>query len=98
MLTVSPTSLTADAGETHNLTWSFNSTPQAFDFLAAGETLTLTYTIQADDGHGGTDTQTVTVSITGTNDAAIIDGTTSGAVDEDGADAPVTAIGSLTAS
>ncbi|RWC52890.1 MAG: hypothetical protein EOS54_14315 [Mesorhizobium sp.] len=98
MLTVSPTSLTADAGETHNLTWSFNSTPQAFDFLAAGETLTLTYTIQADDGHGGTDTQTVTVTITGTNDAAIIDGTTSGAVDEDGADAPVTAIGSLTAS
>ncbi|TIT40378.1 MAG: type I secretion protein, partial [Mesorhizobium sp.] len=48
MLTVSPASLSANPGETHNLTWTFNSTPQAFDFLAAGETLTLTYTITAD--------------------------------------------------
>ncbi|MGX5844400.1 VCBS domain-containing protein, partial [Mesorhizobium sp. ArgA1] len=73
MLTVSPASLTADSGETHNLTWSFNSSPQAFDFLAAGETLTLTYTIKADDGHvGGTDTQTVTITIVGTNDAPLI--------------------------
>ncbi|MEI9410665.1 VCBS domain-containing protein, partial [Mesorhizobium salmacidum] len=69
MLTVSPASLTANPGETNNLGWTFNSAPQAFDFLAIGETLTLTYTIKADDGHGGTDTQTVTITINGTNDA-----------------------------
>ncbi|WP_214475369.1 VCBS domain-containing protein, partial [Mesorhizobium sp. dw_380] len=64
MLTVSPASLTADPGETHNLGWTFNSASQVFDFLAEGETLTLTYTIKADDGHtGGTDTQTVTITI-----------------------------------
>ncbi|RUW63878.1 VCBS domain-containing protein [Mesorhizobium sp. M7A.F.Ca.US.008.03.1.1] len=72
MLSVSPASLTANPGEAHNLGWTFNSAPQAFDFLAAGETLTLTYTIKADDGHTGTDTQTVTITITGTNDAAIL--------------------------
>ncbi|MBZ9725963.1 VCBS domain-containing protein, partial [Mesorhizobium sp. CO1-1-11] len=72
MLTASPASLAANPTDTHNLNWSFNSTPQAFDFLAQGETLTLTYTIKADDGHTGTDTQTVTVTITGTNDAATV--------------------------
>ncbi|WP_224547978.1 VCBS domain-containing protein, partial [Mesorhizobium sp. CA16] len=54
------------------INWSFNSTPQAFDYLAAGEHLTLTYTIKADDGHGGTTTHDVTITITGTNDAASI--------------------------
>ncbi|MER9500824.1 VCBS domain-containing protein, partial [Mesorhizobium sp. M0587] len=69
MLTVSPASLTANPGETNNLGWTFNSAPQAFDFLAVGETLTLTYTIKVDDGHlGGTDTQTLTITLTGTND------------------------------
>ncbi|MBZ9682919.1 MULTISPECIES: VCBS domain-containing protein, partial [unclassified Mesorhizobium] len=72
MLTVSPASLAASPTDTHNLNWSFNSTPQAFDFLAQGETLTLTYTIKADDGHTGTDTQTVTITITGTNDSPVI--------------------------
>ncbi|MGC5844775.1 beta strand repeat-containing protein, partial [Mesorhizobium abyssinicae] len=99
MLTVSPASLSADAGETHNLTWTFNSTPQAFDFLAAGETLTLTYTITADDGHlGGTDTQTVTITINGTNDAPDI---TVGSGDSAAAglnetNSPLTANGTLT--
>ncbi|MDX8522507.1 VCBS domain-containing protein, partial [Mesorhizobium dulcispinae] len=68
MLTVAPGSLAADPSDTHNLGWTFNSTPQAFDFLAAGETLTLTYTIKANDGHGGIDTQAVTITIHGTND------------------------------
>ncbi|RUT92807.1 type I secretion protein, partial [Mesorhizobium sp. USDA-HM6] len=69
MLSLSQASLAADPSDTHNLGWTFNSTPQAFDFLAVGETLTLTYTIKANDGHGGTDTQTVTITLTGTNDA-----------------------------
>ncbi|RVA13708.1 hypothetical protein EN932_07655, partial [Mesorhizobium sp. M7A.F.Ca.US.002.01.1.1] len=72
MLTVSPISLTANPGETNNLGWTFNSAPQAFDFLAVGETLTLTYTITANDGHtGGTDTQTLTITIHGTDDAPV---------------------------
>ena len=56
---------------TGQLTWNFNSDPQAFDFLAAGEVLTLTYTVQPSDGHTQTDTGNgvVTINITGTNDA-----------------------------
>ncbi|BCG93589.1 beta strand repeat-containing protein [Mesorhizobium sp. 131-2-1] len=98
MLTVSPASLTADASENHNLSWSFNSTPQAFDFLAAGETLTLTYTIKADDNHGGTDTQTVTVTITGTNDAPDIHlvTTDSAAAGLNETNSPLSANGTLT--
>ena len=66
MLSVSPASIAANPGDANNLNWSFNSTPQAFNFLAAGESLTLTYTVKADDGHGGIDNQTVTITITGT--------------------------------
>ncbi|AZO30717.1 VCBS domain-containing protein [Mesorhizobium sp. M1B.F.Ca.ET.045.04.1.1] len=82
MLTLSPGPLAADPGDTHNLGWSFSSTPQNFDFLAANETLTLTYTVKANDGHGGIDTQTVTITIHGTNDAAVITGDAAGAVTE----------------
>ena len=50
-----------------HLTWNFNSGSEAFDFLATGETLILTYTVSAtdDDGIPLSDTETVTVTITG---------------------------------
>ena len=51
--------------------WDFNSTPQAFDSLAVGETLVLTYTVKATDNSGAANnagTNTVTITITGTND------------------------------
>ena len=51
MLSVSPGSIAANPADANNLNWSFNSTPQAFNFLAAGEKLTLTYTVKAADGH-----------------------------------------------
>ena len=65
MLAVTPSSLAADPGDTHNLGWIFNSGAQAFSFLNFGDTLTLTYTVQATDG-SASDAQTVTVSIAGT--------------------------------
>src|SRR5262249_23100354 len=82
MLQVSPASIAANPGDTHNLSWSFNSGSQAFNFLAANETLTLTYTVKVDDGHpGGTATQAVTIIIGGTDDAPVI---TVGAGDRSG--------------
>ena len=70
MLSVTPASgLAANPAMRNNLGWTFNSTPQAFDYLAVGESLTLTYTVQSTDNNGASDTQTVTVTITGTNDA-----------------------------
>ncbi|MHC2254502.1 VCBS repeat-containing protein [Bradyrhizobium embrapense] len=49
--------------------WIFSAADQNFDYLAAGETLTLTYTIQIDDHHGGVITTPVTITINGANDA-----------------------------
>lgn len=42
-----------------------------FDHLAVGETATDTFTYVVDDGRGGTDVATVTVTITGENDPVI---------------------------
>ena len=62
-----------DSGRYRNeqsLTWNFNSGSEAFDFLATGETLILTYTVSAtdDDGTPLSDIETVSITITGTND------------------------------
>ena len=65
MLAVTPGSIAADPGDTHNLGWTFNSGAQAFNFLNLGDTLTLAYTVQATDG-SASDAQTVTVTIAGT--------------------------------
>ncbi|WBL79613.1 FecR domain-containing protein [Bradyrhizobium xenonodulans] len=55
--------------------WEFNSGSQAFDFLAAGQTLSLQYTIVPDDGHTatGTGNGVVTITIAGSNDAPTLD-------------------------
>ena len=56
--------------DTHNLSWTFNSTPQAFDYPGGrADRWMLTYTVQSTDNNAASDTQTVTVTITGTNDA-----------------------------
>ncbi|AZO33054.1 adhesin [Mesorhizobium sp. M1B.F.Ca.ET.045.04.1.1] len=71
MLAVSPTSgLAANPTDTHNLNWTFNSGTQAFDYLAAGQSLTLTYTVQSTDNHGASDTQTITVTVNGTDEVS----------------------------
>ncbi|WP_106746580.1 ExeM/NucH family extracellular endonuclease [Yoonia maritima] len=43
-----------------------------FDALAHGETVTDTFTYTVDDGFGGTDIATVTVTVTGTNDVPVL--------------------------
>src|SRR5204862_7986904 len=68
---ISP-SIDADTGDANNLGWSFSSTPEAFDYLDDGESLTLTYTVRATDDSTAFDDQTVTITITGSNDAPVI--------------------------
>ena len=63
--------------------WTFSAQDNSFDYLAAGETLTLTYAVQVDDGHGGVVSQPVTITVTGTNDTPVItSGTQTGAITE----------------
>jgi VCBS repeat-containing protein len=58
---------TATSDGTINTT--FSAPDLAFDYLAAGETVTIDYTVQLDDHAGGVTTQDVAVTVTGTNDA-----------------------------
>ncbi|MBB4398094.1 VCBS domain-containing protein [Bradyrhizobium sp. ERR14] len=59
-----------DGTATHTqFTWTFNSHGQAFDFLAAGQTLSLQYTIVPSDAEGAGTSAVVTVNIAGSNDA-----------------------------
>ncbi|WP_447981329.1 VCBS domain-containing protein [Achromobacter kerstersii] len=67
-------------------TWTYNltNTNPAVQALGAGESLTETFTVTVNDGHGGVTTQAVTVTINGTNDVPVVSGEASGSVKEDG--------------
>ena len=79
-------SISPDAGNSNNgtINWDYIITEGELDFLAAGETVTVVYTITVDDANGGTDTQDVTVTITGSNDTPTVSSVTVNAT-EDGA-------------
>jgi len=71
--TFTPTITTSATGNNQGvITWNYNVDDSTLDYLAEGETITQVYTIEIDDGNGGTDTQDVTITITGTNDAPIL--------------------------
>ncbi|MDZ7788659.1 MAG: putative Ig domain-containing protein [Halofilum sp. (in: g-proteobacteria)] len=57
--------INSDGGYTYNL----DNASAAVQALAAGETLTDTFSYEVSDQEGGTDTADLTVTITGTNDA-----------------------------
>jgi len=74
MLSLSPSPVIGADATSGTLTWTFDSALQAFDYLRAGQVLTLTYTVKATDDSGAgnnSDTQTVTVKIVGTNDGPV---------------------------
>ncbi|MDR6756437.1 VCBS repeat-containing protein, partial [Mycoplana sp. BE70] len=55
--------------------WSFSLADADIEHLAAGQTVTQSYDVTINNGSDGTVTETITVTITGTNDAAVITGT-----------------------
>ncbi|WP_246666719.1 VCBS domain-containing protein [Bradyrhizobium guangdongense] len=74
-----PTGDVLDGTATHTqFAWDFSSNGEAFDFLAAGQTLSLQYTLLPGDGHAATGTggQVVTIAISGANDAPTLDSAT----------------------
>ena len=52
--------------------FTFSAADKTFDFLAAGQTLTVTYNITVTDNAGASSTQPVTITLTGTNDAPVL--------------------------
>lgn len=56
---------------TGTINTTFSAPDLAFDYLAAGEHLNITYAVQLDDHAGGVSTQNVVVTVVGTNDKPI---------------------------
>ncbi len=83
-----------------SIDWNFSVPNSDIQYLAAGETVDLVYTVTVTDAHGKTDAQDVTITVTGTNDTPIItltEGTdTTGAVTEDATDPTLTDTGMFT--
>ncbi|WP_422409801.1 VCBS domain-containing protein, partial [Endozoicomonas sp. ALB122] len=80
------TAMVADdtqADGTGRIDWSFSINDADIDYLGDGEILTQTYSVTVDDGEGSTVAQQVTITLTGTNDVAVITGDDSGSVTED---------------
>jgi VCBS repeat-containing protein len=59
----------SESGGAGSVAWHFTVNNADIQFLAQGQTLTQDYFVTIDDGHGGTATQDVTVTLNGTNDA-----------------------------
>ncbi len=64
-------------------TYALNNGAAAVQSLAEGATRTDVFNYAVSDDHGGTASSTLTITITGTNDAAVISGADTGAVKED---------------
>jgi VCBS repeat-containing protein len=86
-LVLTPASTNTNNG---SVGWSYDVADSKLDFLAAGETLTLTYTATVSEGPNNSVTEPITVTLTGTNDAPTI-ATTSGAM----AESPATRSGTI---
>ncbi|NBS67051.1 MAG: hypothetical protein EBT33_22420, partial [Betaproteobacteria bacterium] len=69
-----PAEIISSTSTTGTINWTFDSGTEAFDALAAGETLTLAYTLRVTDSNGipATDDQIVTITLNGTNDTPLL--------------------------
>jgi VCBS repeat-containing protein len=61
----------ASGSSSGTINTTFSAPDLAFDYLAAGEEVHLTYAVQLDDHAGGVSNQTVVVTVVGTNDKPV---------------------------
>ncbi|WP_397446693.1 VCBS domain-containing protein [Pseudomonas chlororaphis] len=80
---------------TYTLANGTDGVASAVQSLKAGESHNEVFSVQVSDGQGGVDTQQVTVTVTGTNDAAVL---SSASVTLSETNAPLTTGGNLTVS
>ena len=90
-LTASVTTDTAGSGTGGVITWTYAVPASAVEYLAENQTKVETFTITLDDGNGGTVQRTISVTITGTNDAPVIDAIVDQSLNEQTGNAPLTA-------
>ena len=78
-------SISAAAGNSNDgtINWDYTVSESDLNFLAAGEVVTAVFTITVNDGNGGTASEDVTVTITGSNDVPTLTATAvTGAITE----------------
>src|SRR6202030_1437988 len=86
---------TTGTGTGGSVSWSYTVADDATDYLAAGQTKVEHFTVTVDDGNGGTKSQDIAVTITGTNEAPVITAHTDGAVTEDATTPNLTSTGTV---
>lgn len=83
-------------GNSGTVDWNYVVSDGALEDLAEGETLVESFVISIDDGHGGVTTTIVNITLTGTNDAPVIDGAVAVLGDEDQASVVVDLLSNAT--
>ena len=78
MFNLSSSTILNESQVSNVLDWSFDSASEAFNYLGLGETLVLEYTVSVTDNNAIplSDSETVTVTITGTNESPLIESVT----------------------
>ncbi len=76
-LTASVSTDTTGSGLGGVVTWNYSVAASAVEYLAAGQTKVETFSFNVLDGQGGSVARTVSVTVTGTNDAPILAAITS---------------------
>jgi VCBS repeat-containing protein len=74
------------------ISWSFEVNDSGLNSLAAGATVTQSYTVGILDGNGGSAQQVVNITITGANDAPVVLSAVTGTATEDGSISTVDAL------
>src|SRR5690349_7173602 len=83
-LTASVGADTTGTGTGGVVNWTYTVADDSTDFLVAGQTATETFTVTISDGHGGSVTQAITVTVIGINEApTITTANATGSVTED---------------
>ncbi len=71
-------------GAAGSVAWTYSVNDSLLQYLAAGQTVTQSYNVSIKDGAGASTTQTVTITLTGVNDApAYVSGMVIGTIEED---------------
>jgi VCBS repeat-containing protein len=101
-LTAIKNSDTTGTGTGGQLTWTYTVADSAVEYLAKDQTKVESFTITLDDQNGGLITKQIDVTITGTNDAPVLDATKTPVLNAEnqGVGTPVngTAVGTLVSS
>ncbi len=96
-LTASVTDTATGVGD-GTVVWNYSVANSATQSLAEGQTVTETFTVTISDGNGGSISQDITVTVTGTNDVPVIGGVSTASVTEDASTPNLTSSGALTIS